>query len=78
MVTATLGQRKVAHNSPPGELTNMVLPIGHIDIKCLFTNSADMKACEAPESNKNVAGCELTGNVPTITSGAPSVVSAPI
>jgi hypothetical protein len=32
------------------------------------TNDDDIKECDAPESNKTVAGCELTKNIPNTTS----------
>ena len=76
MLMVTLGQHKVALNSPPGALTSMVRPMGRMSIIFFFTKSADMKACEAPESNNTVAGWELTGNIRTTTSGAPSADSA--
>jgi hypothetical protein len=38
-----------------------------IDRLCFVTNWSVMKECDAPESNKTVAGIELTGNVPNTT-----------
>jgi hypothetical protein len=35
---------------------------------CLTTNHDDIKECDAPESNKIVAGCELARNIPNTTS----------
>jgi hypothetical protein len=35
---------------------------------CLTTNDDDIKECDAPESNKIVAGYELARNIPNTTS----------
>jgi hypothetical protein len=35
---------------------------------CLTTNGDDIKECDAPESNKIVAGCELARNIPNTMS----------
>jgi hypothetical protein len=35
---------------------------------CLTLNDDDIKECDAPESNKTVAGCELARNIPNTTS----------
>jgi hypothetical protein len=35
---------------------------------CLNTNDDDIKECDAPESNKTVAWCELARNIPNTTS----------
>ena len=40
-----------------------------------LTNACDMNECEAPESKRIVAGVELTLNIPSMTSGSPSIVS---
>jgi hypothetical protein len=32
--------------------------------RCFTTNDDDIKECDAPESNKTVAGCELARNIP--------------
>jgi hypothetical protein len=34
----------------------------------LATNADEIKECDAPESNKIVAGCELAKNIPSTTS----------
>jgi hypothetical protein len=34
----------------------------------LATELDDMNECDAPESNKTIAGCELARNIPNITS----------
>jgi hypothetical protein len=54
--------------SPPGELTSMVYFMIVIVILCFATNLHDMKECDAPESNKIVAECELATNIPNTTS----------
>jgi hypothetical protein len=35
-----------------------------MDSWCFTTNDDDIKECDAPESNKIVAGCELARNIP--------------
>jgi hypothetical protein len=35
---------------------------------CLTTNDDDIKECDAPESNKTVAGCELARSIPNTMS----------
>jgi hypothetical protein len=42
--------------SPPGELTIMVYFMMAMGKLCFVTNFDDMKECDAPESNKTVAG----------------------
>jgi hypothetical protein len=37
---------------------------------CRTTNDDDIKECDAPESNKTIAGCELARNIPNTTSRA--------
>jgi hypothetical protein len=54
--------------TPPGELTSMVCFMIVMGSRCLITNDDDIKECDAPESNKTVAGCELARNIPNTTS----------
>jgi hypothetical protein len=54
--------------SPPGELTIMVYFMMVVSKLCLVTNFDDMKECDAPKSNKIVAGCEFAHNIPNTTS----------
>jgi hypothetical protein len=56
--------------SPPGELTSMVCFIIDMGRWHLATNADEIKECDAPESNKIVAGCELAKNIPSTTSWA--------
>jgi hypothetical protein len=42
--------------SPPNELTIMVYFVMVMGKLCFTTKFDDMKECNAPESNKNVAG----------------------
>jgi hypothetical protein len=55
---------------PPGELTSMVCFMVAIGRLYIATKLDDMNECDAPESNKIVAGCELARNIPNITSWA--------
>jgi hypothetical protein len=56
--------------SPLGELTSMVCFMVLIGRLYFATKLDDMNECDAPESNKTVAGCELGRNIPNITSWA--------
>jgi hypothetical protein len=49
--------------SPPGELTSMVCFMVAINILCFPTKLDVMNECDAPESNKTIAGCELARNI---------------
>jgi hypothetical protein len=53
--------------SPPGELTSMVCFMIVMGSLCFTTNDDDIKECDAPKSNKTVAGCELARNIPNTT-----------
>jgi hypothetical protein len=53
---------------PPGEFTIMELGIMHRGMEYLATYSAEIKECDAPESNKSNAGAELTRNILNTTS----------
>jgi hypothetical protein len=55
---------------PPSELTSMVCFMVAISRLYFATKLDDMNECDAPESNKIVAGCELARNIPNITSWA--------
>jgi hypothetical protein len=55
---------------PLGELKNMVCFMVAIRRLCFAMKLDDMKKCEAPESNKIVAECELARNIPNTTSWA--------
>jgi hypothetical protein len=46
-----------------GELTSMVYFMIAIGRLCFATNLDDMKECDAPESNKIVAGYEFARNI---------------
>ena len=70
MTSLTLGHINVALISPLGELTNIVFFMVCMSIVCFFTNCADIKECDAHESNKTEVEWELTRNVPITTSGA--------
>jgi hypothetical protein len=54
--------------SPLGELTIMVYFMMVVCRLCFGTNFDDMKECDAPESNKIIAGCEFARNIPNTTS----------
>jgi hypothetical protein len=66
----TFGHSCLAGISPSGELTiiwHLSRAMGRL---CFSTYAADMKECDAPESNSTTAEMSLTENVPMITSGA--------
>jgi hypothetical protein len=50
--------------SPPGELTIMVYFMMLMGRLCVATNFDDMKECDAPKSNKTIAGCEFARTYP--------------
>jgi hypothetical protein len=54
--------------SPPGELTIMVYFMMVIGKLCFATNFDGTEECDAPKSNKTVAGCEFVRNIPNTTS----------
>jgi hypothetical protein len=54
--------------SPPSELTIMVYFMMVMDRLCFARNFYDMKECDAPESNKTIAGCAFARNIPNTTS----------
>jgi hypothetical protein len=56
--------------SPAGEVTSIVCFMTVIGRLYFATKLDDMNEYDAPESNKNVAGCELARNIPNITSWA--------
>ena len=56
----TLGQPMVVCRFPLGDFINMDLGVGSMTMLCNSTKDLEMNACEAPVSNKTVAGKELT------------------
>jgi hypothetical protein len=70
MLILTAGHICLVLISPPGELTSMVCFMVIIGILYFATKLDDMNECDAPESNKIVAGCELARNIPNIMSRA--------
>jgi hypothetical protein len=70
MLILTTGHISLVLISPPGELTSMVYFTFAIGRLCLATKLDVMNECDAPESNKIVAGCEIARNIPNTTSGA--------
>jgi hypothetical protein len=70
MLILTAGHICLVLISPPGELTSMVCFMVIIGRLYYATKLDDMNECDAPESNKTVAGCELARNIPNITSRA--------
>jgi hypothetical protein len=68
MVILIAGHICLVLNSPLGELTSMVCFVIVMGSWCLITNDDDIKECDAPKSNKTVAGCELAWNIPNTTS----------
>jgi hypothetical protein len=55
---------------PPDELTSMVCFMVAIGRLCFATKLDVMNECNALESNKIVAGCELAKKIPNTTSWA--------
>jgi hypothetical protein len=55
---------------PPDELTSMVCFMVAIGRLCFATKLDVMNECNALESNKTVAGCELARKIPNTTSWA--------
>jgi hypothetical protein len=68
MAILIAGHISLVFISPPDELTSMVYFMIVIDRLYFATNLDDMKECDAPKSNKIVAGCEFARNVPNTTS----------
>jgi hypothetical protein len=68
MVILIAGHICFVRISPPGELTSKVDFMIVMGSWCLTTNDDDIKECDATESNKTVAGCELARNIPDNTS----------
>jgi hypothetical protein len=67
MAMLIAGHICLVYISPPGELTSMVYFMMVIGRLCFATNFDDMKECDAPESNKIVAGCEFARKIPNTT-----------
>jgi hypothetical protein len=68
MLILTAGHICLVLISPPGELTSMVCFMVGIGRLYFATKLDDMNECDAPESNKTDAGCELVRNIPNIMS----------
>jgi hypothetical protein len=68
MVILIAGHICFVRISPPGELISMVCFMIVMGSWCLTINDDDIKECDAPESNKTVARCELARNIPNTTS----------
>jgi hypothetical protein len=61
---------KAATNYPPGEL--IFIGVGMLSVGMLFlsTNTLDMNECDAPVSNRTIAGNLLSKSVPITASGS--------
>jgi hypothetical protein len=70
MLILTAGHICLVLLSPPGELISMVYFMIVIGRLYFATKLDDMNECDALESNKTVARCELARNIPNITSWA--------
>jgi hypothetical protein len=70
MLILTTGHICLVLISPPSELTTMVCLVVAIGRLCFTTKLDVMNECDAPESNKIVAGCDLERNIPSTTSWA--------
>jgi hypothetical protein len=70
MLILTIGDICLVLTSPPGDLTSMVCFMVVIGRLYFATKIDDMNECDAPESNKTIACCELLRNIPNITSWA--------
>ncbi len=57
---------------PPGDFVNKGFFNKTVGMPCFATNLDDMNECDAPESNKTVAGAEFTTNLPRTTFGVSS------
>jgi hypothetical protein len=68
MAILTVGHIYFILISPLGELTSMVCFIIDMGRWYFATNSDDIKKCDAPESNKTIARCELAKNIPSTMS----------
>jgi hypothetical protein len=66
----TFGHSCLAGISPPRELTTIWHLSRAMGRLCFSTYVADMKECDAPESNSTTAEMLLTENIPMTTSGA--------
>jgi hypothetical protein len=66
----TFGHSYLTGISPPGELTIIWLLSRAMGRLCFSTYAADMKECDALESNNTTAERPLMKNVPMTTSGA--------
>jgi hypothetical protein len=68
MLILTYGHICLVLISPLGELTSMECFMVAIGMLCFATMLHVMNECDALESNKTVAGCELVRNIPNTTS----------
>ena len=66
--------KKLVYIVPPGEFTSIGFFLATSGMLWILT-ACEMNVCEAPESNKTVAGIELMLNVPIIISGPSWTVS---
>jgi hypothetical protein len=66
----TFGHNCLKGISPPGELTIIWHFSRAMRRLCFTTYVADMKECDAPESNSTTAKVSLMKNIPMTTSGA--------
>jgi hypothetical protein len=70
MLILMVGHISLVLISPPCELASMVCLMFAIGRLCFATKLDVMNECDAQESNKMVAGCELVRNIPNTTSCA--------
>jgi hypothetical protein len=70
MLILTFGHICLVLISPPGELASMVCFMVVIRRLYFAMKLDDINECDAPESNKIVAGCELARNILNNTSCA--------
>jgi hypothetical protein len=68
MLILTVGHIRLVLISPWGELKNMLCFMVAMDRLYFATKLDDMKECNAPKSNKTVAGCELARSIVNTTS----------
>ena len=71
------GHMRLVFIFPLGDVTSIAFFMGRVMRLCLATKWALMKECDAPVSNKNVVGCELTRNILS-TNPAPPLLSPPL
>src|SRR6187399_2343036 len=64
----TFGTKLLEFMSKPGESTDIGVGKACNGISCDNAKGLDMKECDAPESNKTLAGKEFTERLPKMTS----------